>query len=175
MLVATAAGRIANATGRQLAHGVAISQSAVQSCLIMTKTGRCVVNCEVQPAAVKDEERDQGHSTRLVVGQLCKLLVTMHAVAGGTFLSYVQIHTHGVVLVDGGPSFLVALVCQSSATSASVSRDLPSIKLKAVQIRHAFATSVENARDVANQMQTRRKSNSFRLCCLSVTAAIFVR
>ena len=108
---------------------------SIESCLIMTKAGRCVVNCEVGgggggggPAARRPSSEG---STRLVVGQLCKLLVTMHAFAGGGFVSYVQIHTHGVVLVDGG-SFLVALLCQAEAPTL----DLPSVKLRAVQVRH---------------------------------------
>ena len=76
----------------------------IQRCLILTKAGRCVLNC-----AVTDQQPTS--DTRLVVGQLCKLLVTMHAFAGSAFVSYVEIHAHGVVIVDGA-SFLVALLCQ---------------------------------------------------------------
>eukprot|EP01050_Picozoa_sp_SAG11_P003160 SAG11_NODE_173_length_13507_cov_10.489931_2_plen_360_part_00 len=107
--------------------------AGIESCLIMTKAGRCVLNCISSAAAAAARRRE----SRLVVGQLCKLLVTMHAFAGSAFLSYVEIEAHGVVLVDGG-SFLVALLCSAQRAGGAI--DLPSLKLRAVQIRHAFAT-----------------------------------
>ena len=102
----------------------------LQRCLIMTKAGRCVVNC-----APRVESIDKDEPTKLAIGPLCRLLVTMHTFSGGSFLSFVEIDRFGVVLVDGG-SFLVALVCPKDKTGGYT--DIASIKLRALQVRHVF-------------------------------------
>jgi hypothetical protein len=80
----------------------------IQRCLVVTKAGRCVVNCRLPPdmglgpgpgygtsaaAAAAAVDKMQ---TQLAVGPLCRLLVTMHAFSGSGFLSYVVIDRFGV-------------------------------------------------------------------------------
>eukprot|EP01043_Picozoa_sp_COSAG02_P022618 COSAG02_NODE_1181_length_14030_cov_6.652143_8_plen_300_part_00 len=96
-------------------------------CVITTKAGRCIVNCTPHASASGVCGSEGGG---LAVGPLCRLLVTMHEFSQGGFLSYVQIHNRGVVLVDGG-SYLVGIICATGV-------DLPAVKLRAVQIRHVF-------------------------------------
>lgn len=96
-------------------------------CVITTKAGRCIVNCAPHASAGGVRGSEGGG---LAVGPLCRLLVTMHEFSQGGFLSYVQIHNRGVVLVDGG-SYLVGIICAAGV-------DLSAVKLRAVQIRHVF-------------------------------------
>ena len=111
-------------------------------CVITTKAGRCVVNCA--PHGVLGAE-----GGGLAVGPLCRLLVTMHAFSEGGFLSYVQIHNRGVVLVDGG-SYLVGIVCAAGV-------ELPAVKLRAVQIRHVFGLLHQSQ---ADEMQARHEADA---------------
>lgn len=115
-------------------------------CVITTKAGRCVVNCA--PHASAGGVRG-GEGGGLAVGPLCRLLVTMHQFSQGGFLSYVQIHNRGVVLVDGG-SYLVGIICAAGV-------DLPAVKLRAVQIRHVFGLLHQSQVD---EMQARHEAEA---------------
>ena len=71
--------------------------------MIITKAGRCIVNCGTPSIEVSSEKVGQGGcpaaagvQTQLAVGDLCRLLVTMHTFSGSEFLSYVVIGRFGV-------------------------------------------------------------------------------
>lgn len=115
-------------------------------CVITTKAGRCIVNCAPH-ASTGGVRGTEGGS--LAVGPLCRLLVTMHEFSQGGFLSYVQIHNCGVVLVDGG-SYLVGIICAAGV-------DLPAVKLRAVQIRHVFGLLHQSQVD---EMQARHEAEA---------------
>jgi hypothetical protein len=115
-------------------------------CVITTKAGRCIVNCAPH-ASVGGVRGAEGGG--LAVGPLCRLLVTMHEFSQGGFLSYVQIHNRGVVLVDGG-SYLVGIICAAGV-------DLPAVKLRAVQIRHVFGLLHQSQVD---EMQMRHEAEA---------------
>lgn len=95
-------------------------------CLIITKAGRCIVNCVLSNRARPVDQQ----APVTMSATLCRLFIAMQAFTGGPS-GYAKMDQLNVVLVDGG-SYLVAVLC------AAGSFDVASSTFCALQVCHVF-------------------------------------